>query len=204
MQINLSPLTGTAAPAEAGFGKKAQIKRQIRALEERKRKLLKKLAKLAGGADAGNATPAPAETASIAQQPAAAASAAPAGDNAGAAKTGAARLAFYAGQTAIRVLSAALAPESSEEEDDSQFDDPKLIFKMIMAIEMQIMTLRAQLDDQDAMADALESAQRNILEISYSERTDAMAGHVLRTVQGDEATISDAALSMAGRAAPEA
>jgi len=154
----------------AGTGKRARIEKQIKELEERKRKLMKRLAGLAGGGDSKPSV----KPSSVAPSGPAGADFPPAAPAAGATETTAAVQTSPPGGTggpaapapALRIappLSPAppaklafRAPLPAKGDpppsaDDMLPDDPKLLLRMILSIDLLIMALRQQLADEELL-----------------------------------------------------
>ena len=200
MQIGgaVSTVSITRPSGKTPDGKRARIEKEIEKLEERKRKLL---AKMKGGAGTGGdgaepsgkpsrpADRAAAEYVPVTMPPADSATA-PAsltpGDDA---PRIAAKLSVKIAANALRLPS--MPKSTPPPSEDDLITDPKLIMRLVQAIDLMIMALRQQLDD-DEMLDSL------VLESDDPESplSAIMAGDGLtyQNGHGDTVTISAEAM----------
>ena len=195
-----APMTRPSDGADSG--KRARIEAQIKKLEERKRKLLEKLANMANG---GGGDPKPPE------RPA---SHVPSGQAAADCRSpavmGASTVEPASGQDAVPAPVPRITPPAPRTlhlsiparpnppppaDDDTETVDPKLILKMILSIDMMIMALRQQLNDeemQDGMVLSKADEFENLLRAATGD-----GGHAYQNGHGDTVTISAEALRAA-------
>jgi len=157
-----APAGVAGVAAGGGGGKRARVKKRIAELEERKRRLMEKLAGMAGGGVPPSAAPPAGDP--LARQAAKPSPSEPALLGAGrstlpgflsdAGQTAAAEPGSNPAPTPARPVPLArvapMAPpqaakSSPPSADDLLSDDPKLLMKLILALDMMIMALRRQL-----------------------------------------------------------
>lgn len=213
MRIDGSSFGAASAPVSAGSGggggKRARIERQIKVLEEKKQRLLEKIAGQSASSEPKRAGAALSEStvklnmdAVSANTAQAVASIADAASGAASASTSASVAAVAAAPTTVRIQAPAPRAPAPTDEIDMASDDPDTVMKLIAAIDGQILALRSQLAAEDSLAvlsDAVlpEAAAEASVSEAAQRTTEADGAIQLVNEHGDKATISAEAQALA-------